>query len=77
VSKPFQARIFLLQPIQDDLQSLTRASTTSTLKISKRQICLMFGLMGTAFNAINEVQKNNSQKQILRKNELGCKRQLR
>ena len=42
---------------QEDLQSLTSALPTSASRISKRQIGLMFGLMGTALSAINAVQK--------------------
>jgi hypothetical protein len=56
----------LAKPIkyfQENLQSLTRALPTSNTKISKRQICLMFDLMGPAFSAINAVQIKNLQTQ--------------
>jgi hypothetical protein len=49
--------------LQEDLHSLTKALPTSNSRMSKRQIGLMFGLMGTAFSAINAVQINNLQKQ--------------
>ena len=48
---------------EKDLKSLTSALPRSASRISKRQLGLMFGLMGTAFSAINAVQIHNLQKQ--------------
>jgi hypothetical protein len=49
--------------MNQDLKFLTSALPTSKTIISKRQIGLLFGLMGTAFSAINAVQINTLQKQ--------------
>jgi hypothetical protein len=50
---------------QEDLKSLTRALPISASKISKQQIDLLFGFIGTAFGTINAIQINSHQKQTL------------
>jgi hypothetical protein len=47
---------------QKEIQSLTSALPTSKTRMSKRQIGLRLGLMGTAFSATNALQINNLQK---------------
>jgi hypothetical protein len=50
-----------IQYFQEDLKSLTRALPTSASKISKHQIDLLLGFIGTAFRVINTVQINSLQ----------------